>query len=487
MNFYFEAAKTLDRIDAKEGSIKGIIATLPEKDRKRTAALVIETLKFKATLLEVIEKAKLMKEERKLTSKNLVLILVHDLLLARGIQAGDGPLKQAILRHKTRLHGEFQKLKIKRGATSNEQLAHNGDERAGNLNPSQGQNYAFTLIAALIPRYVRVNTRMGTLEDAIKALISRGFELSDPFSSKQGFRKDAHVPNLLLFHPSTTFRDNPLYISGKIILQDKASCFPALVLSPPATKEGVVIDATAAPGNKTTHLSALMKNKGKLFAFERDQKRFTTLKMMLSKAGCSNVSPINADFLTIDPQDPQFINVTHILLDPSCSGSGIVNRLDHLLETEIEDYADKEDRLEKLAAFQLMMIKHAMRFPNVKKIVYSTCSIYATENERVVCNALQSEEAVAGTFRLAPKNEVLPTWPRRGYPEEMTSPDEAASLVRCLPGEDATNGFFVSCFIRAQDTTGKRKMTEEDEIEDVSSQKVRKKNKKRRKTTTKSD
>ncbi len=48
MNFYFEAAKTLDRIDAKQGSIKGILATLPEKDRKRTAALVIETLKCEA-------------------------------------------------------------------------------------------------------------------------------------------------------------------------------------------------------------------------------------------------------------------------------------------------------------------------------------------------------------------------------------------------------------------------------------------------------
>jgi putative methyltransferase len=45
MNFYFEAAKILDRLDAKEGSINGIVATLPEKNRKRTAALVIETLK----------------------------------------------------------------------------------------------------------------------------------------------------------------------------------------------------------------------------------------------------------------------------------------------------------------------------------------------------------------------------------------------------------------------------------------------------------
>ncbi|KAF9484339.1 S-adenosyl-L-methionine-dependent methyltransferase [Pholiota conissans] len=439
MNFYFEAAKALDRIDTKQGSIKGIIATLPEKDRKRTAALVIETLKFKSVLLEVIDKAKLMKEERKLSSSsaNLVLILVHDLLLARGIQAGDGPVKQAILRHKTRLHGEFQKVKIKRGATSNGQLAHNGDERA-----------------ALIPRYVRVNTTTTTLTEAIESFISRGFVMSDPFTSKKGFSKDEHVPNLLLFSPTTTFQDDPLYTSGKIILQDKASCFPAVVLAPPATGNSVVIDATAAPGNKTTHLSALMNNKGKLYAFERDKKRFQTLKMMVSKASCSNVSPINADFLTIDPFDPQYSPVTHILLDPSCSGSGIVNRLDYLLEADAEDDSSKDDgRLDKLAAFQLMMIKHAMRFPNVKKIVYSTCSIHATENERVVGNALKSEEATAGSFRLAPQNVVLPTWSRRGYPAEMDNPDDAAAVVRCLPGEDATNGFFVSCFIRVSNNT----------------------------------
>lgn len=70
-------------------------------------------------------------KERKLTSLNLALVLVHDLLLTKGIQAGDGPIKQAILRHKTRLHGEFQRIKIKRGVASNNQLALDGDQRSG--------------------------------------------------------------------------------------------------------------------------------------------------------------------------------------------------------------------------------------------------------------------------------------------------------------------------------------------------------------------
>lgn len=65
------------------------------------------------------------------------------------------------------------------------------------------------------------------------------------------------------------------------------------------------------------------------------------------------------------------------LLDPSCSGSGIVNRLDYLLEglsslphhatwvilmpVEQEEADGKAERLEKLAAFQLQMILHAFK------------------------------------------------------------------------------------------------------------------------------
>ncbi|KAI0671520.1 S-adenosyl-L-methionine-dependent methyltransferase [Trametes maxima] len=430
MNFYFEAVNVLDKLDAKKGSIKGVLASVAEKNRKRTAALVIETLKYKQVLSEVIDAALLLKNEKKITSRNLALVLVHDLLLARGIQAGEGPIKQAVLRHRTRLQSEFTRVKIKRGAKSNDELAQTDDARA-----------------ASIPRYIRVNRTCWSTKEALKWFQEQGYELGDPMSSNTAFRKDEHIPDLLAFHPSVRFTDDPLYLSGKIILQDKASCFPAHVLAPPSSDRAVVIDATAAPGNKTSHLCAIMLNKGKLFAFERDRRRFSTLRTMLSKAQCNNIEAMNADFLATSPKDSKYSNVTHILLDPSCSGSGIVNRLDHLLDNEQENDADSE-RLNKLAAFQLKMIRHAMTFPSVQRIVYSTCSVHAIENEHVVRQAIKTEEATSGRFRLGRRSDVLPTWHRRGIPEEMDNPEDAQSVIRCSPGEDATNGFFVSLFVR---------------------------------------
>lgn len=90
------------------------------------------------------------------------------------------------------------------------------------------------------------------------------FEVSPHFRFRSNsISLDEHIPDLLAFHPDVRLNEDSSFQTGKIILQDKASCIPAAVLSPPASDKTVVIDATAAPGNKTTHLSALMRNRGK--------------------------------------------------------------------------------------------------------------------------------------------------------------------------------------------------------------------------------
>jgi len=359
---------------------------------------------------------------------NLTLLLVHDFLFSKGIQAGDGPIKQAVKRHKARLQAELVRLKIAKGATKNEDLAIQGDERTHK-----------------IPRYARVNENLWDMDEAKQHLKEKGFERCSGYSPEDGqYALDPHIPNLLIFNSNAKLHQNEAYLTGKLILQDKASCMPAVVLV--AEEYGDLIDATAAPGNKTSHLSALMRNKGTLFAFERDASRFKVLGKMLKKAGCKNVTSVNVDFLTTNPRDSKYENVTHILLDPSCSGSGIVNRLDHLLESEAQTEDDTGERLDKLAAFQLSMIEHAMKFPAATRIVYSTCSIHAVENELVVRNALNSQVARQASFVLAESNGVIPGWHRRGLPEYLG--EDAARVIRCSPGEDHTNGFFVSAFVR---------------------------------------
>lgn len=45
---------------------------------------------------------------------------------------------------------------------------------------------------------------------------------------------------------------------------------------------------------------------------------------------------MHGSFLETNPEDAQFSNVEYLLLDPSCSGSGIISRLDHLVDDEDE-------------------------------------------------------------------------------------------------------------------------------------------------------
>lgn len=70
----------------------------------------------------------------------------------------------------------------------------------------------------------------------------------------------------------------------------------------------------------------------------------------------------------------EYENVEYILLDPSCSGSGLVDRGDVNTESEKLSHVNQK-RLTALANFQLRALQHALSFPSVKKVIYSTCSI----------------------------------------------------------------------------------------------------------------
>lgn len=106
-----------------------------------------------------------------------------------------------------------------------------------------------------------------------------------------------------------------------------------------------------------------------------NKRRFKELNINLKSAGVKCAQTLNGDFLTVSLP---FDEIDYVLLDPSCSGSGIRHRND---DAELID----EERLERLAALQIRMITYVLtKFSKVKRITYSTCSIHRQENEQVV-------------------------------------------------------------------------------------------------------
>ena len=103
-----------------------------------------------------------------------------------------------------------------------------------------------------------------------------------------------------------------------------------------------------------------------------------------------------------------------------------------------------------LQKFQIDALSHAMRFPGVLRISYSTCSIYQEENEDVVKKVIPLAKELG--FELA---KCLPKWPRRGFAEVLGT-TEAAKVVRVNPFEgDDCEGFFVAVFQRKKETCEK--------------------------------
>ncbi|XP_046522249.1 28S rRNA (cytosine-C(5))-methyltransferase [Equus quagga] len=426
MAVYGVAAAVLASVESRQGSIRGLVYASGFQNVKQLYALVCETRRYSAVLDAVIANAGLLQAEKKLRP-HLAKVLVYDLLLGGGFRGGRGRWKRLLHRHEARLKAELARLKVHRGVSRNEDLLEVG------CRPGP---------AVQVPRFVRVNTLKTCSDDAIDYFKRQGFSYQGQASSLEDLRAlkgkcfllDLLLPELLVFPAQTDLHEHPLYQAGHLILQDKASCLPAMLLAPPPGSH--VIDACAAPGNKTSHLAALLKNQGKIFAFDLDAKRLASMATLLARAGVSCCELAKEDFLAVSPSDQRYRQVQYILLDPSCSGSGMLTR-------QLEEPgagAPSKERLHALAGFQQRALCHALTFPSLQRLVYSTCSLCQEENEDVVRDALQQSP---GAFRLAP---VLPSWPHRGL---CTFPG-AEHCLRASPETTLTGGFFIAVLERVE-------------------------------------
>eukprot|EP00092_Neocalanus_flemingeri_P025817 GFUD01027983.1.p1 GENE.GFUD01027983.1~~GFUD01027983.1.p1 ORF type:complete len:625 (-),score=195.54 GFUD01027983.1:48-1922(-) len=441
---YKVAATIFKNFEDGKDSVKNLVFNCKKHpNTKALFALVMETVNHRTQIDKATLKIELFVTEPRF-NRHLAFVLINELIWGKQSLPGESLPIQTVLKYKKRLK---KSIDMEGGI----------DGRA---------------LDATWPRYARINTLCNNSHRIGKQLQEEGwmevmYDKSE-VDSKQFLKMvsslketqylaDLHITNLLVFPPKSQLYDHSLVKDGSLMLQDKASCFPVEALAPPPGSS--VLDACAAPGMKTSQVAAAVCGDweaalggeppagAKVVAVERSIKRFGILKGILERSMSNGVTEVvNQDFLKIDPNS--HADVEYIVVDPSCSGTGMARRGGG-------DEEPSTERLDTLASVQTSLLLHALSFPSVKRVVYSTCAVSVVENEEVVAKVL---EKAAGWEVV----DIMPTWERRGLGEFS----DGQKFVRALASEDMCNGFFVAVLGRkGQSKSKKRKHNLEDNEE----------------------
>jgi len=262
---------------------------------------------------------------------------------------------------------------------------------------SEIQAEVLNLKETIKPKYVRIN-RLLCSEPVSKVL------------KKTKAESDKDIPDLLVFPDSNSCKID--LSSTEFIVQDKASCTPPFLLQEyvmkvvkEEVKELVVMDACAAPGNKSLQL---LQYFGEVICIEKDEKRFNILVKRLKKYAGNNesvtYSTINEDFRKLK-EKWEGGRVDYILIDTSCSGTGNNDTAENYPELKealnecIKDIdynilytslnAKLQEKIKRLSGFQKELLSVALTWKGIKGVVYSTCSIFPQENEEVIQSVLE--------------------------------------------------------------------------------------------------
>ncbi|KAF8468273.1 NOL1/NOP2/sun family-domain-containing protein [Kalaharituber pfeilii] len=230
------------------------------------------------------------------------------------------------------------------------------------------------------PLVIRTNTLKTTRRDLAQALINRGVTL-EPVGkwSKVG---------LQVFESQVPLGATPEYLAGHYILQAASSFLPVMALAP---QEGErILDMAAAPGGKTTYISALMKNTGCVFANDANKSRTKGLIGNIHRLGVKNTVVCNYDAREF----PKVIGgFDRVLLDAPCSGTGVISKDPSVKANKNEkDFMQLPHLQKQLLLCAIDSVDHASKTGGY--IVYSTCSVTVEENEQVVEYALRKRPNV---------------------------------------------------------------------------------------------
>ncbi len=221
--------------------------------------------------------------------------------------------------------------------------------------------------------------------------------------------------------PSFTF--DPLFHAGCYYVQEASSMFleQALKQSTDLSLPLRVLDLSAAPGGKSTHLLSLLSGESLLVSNEVIRSRAQVLRDNIVKWGCANAMVTNNDpgeFKKLE----NFFDI--MVVDAPCSGSGLFRRdPGAIAEWSPQNVIHCSQRQQRILADA---------WPALKKeglLVYSTCSYSSEEDEDIV--KWLTEEFLAEPVRLS----LDPSW----------KIIESGGGYRFWPDKVRGEGFFIAC------------------------------------------
>lgn len=177
--------------------------------------------------------------------------------------------------------------------------------------------------------------------------------------------------------------------NGWFEVQDASSQLVADFLD---VKPGMkVVDACAGAGGKTLHLASLMENKGQVIAMDIYESKLKKLKIRARRNGVHNI-----EMKVIDSTKP--IKKLHgkadrLLIDAPCSGLGVLRRNPDA-KWKLEPAFI--ENIKKTQSEVLQQYSKMVKFGG--KMVYATCSVLPSENEKQVEKFLSTEVGKEFTF-----------------------------------------------------------------------------------------
>jgi 16S rRNA (cytosine967-C5)-methyltransferase len=196
----------------------------------------------------------------------------------------------------------------------------------------------------------------------------------------------------------------------------------------------MVVDFCAGAGGKTLALGAMMRNTGRLYAFDVAAHRLDALKPRLARSGLSNVYPAAIAHERDDRVKRLAGKIDRVLVDAPCSGLGTLRRNPDL------KWRQSPQAVEEMAVRQAAILASAARLLKPGgRLVYATCSLLRAENEDIVADFASKNKE----FRVLPAAEILAR-------QNIAKPGElvAGDYLRLWPYRHATDGFFAAAWER---------------------------------------